>query len=274
VAVKDSPYATASASAGAVVFSCLLYLHACPPRSGSEPADQRSPPPPLTLCCLRLPLTPLSALTSPRRDLPSTPCHYLAAIMVLKRSNKSDLPQGSFAPPFSLLEPLSGKTVRLADAAGQKGTLVAFLSCHCPFVVHIQGTVRTLSAELRALGIETLAVSSNDIATYPEDAPEHMAALARGPLKGVTFLFDESQEIAKAYKAQCTPDFYLFDADLKLVYRGRIDGSTPGNGVPSDGGDMLAAAKALSEGSGLDWSAIQPSMGCSIKWKRGNAPDY
>lgn len=194
--------------------------------------------------------------------------------MVLKRSNKSDLPEGSTAPPFTLTEPLTGESISLSDAAGPKGTLVAFLSCHCPFVIHIQKTARMLAAELPKLGVEMLAISANDIQSFPEDAPDNMAALARGPLKGVRFLFDESQEVAKAYCASHTPDWFLFDGDLKLVYRGRIDGSTPGNGVETDGKEMLAAAKLLNEKKPIDWASIQPSMGCSIKWKPGNAPEY
>lgn len=194
--------------------------------------------------------------------------------MVLKHSNKTDLPAGSPAPPFTLVEPLTGSPVSLENVAGPKGTLVAFLSCHCPFVVHIHETIRRLAVELPKLGVEMVAISVNDVEKYPEDAPDKMAMLARGPLKGVRFLFDESQDVAKAYRASHTPDWFLFDDSMKLVYRGRIDGSTPGNGVPTDGGEMLGAAELLSQGKPIDWASIHPSMGCSIKWKPGNAPDY
>lgn len=194
--------------------------------------------------------------------------------MVLKHSNLRDLPAGSPAPPFTLLEPLTGEHISLASVAGQKGTLVAFLSCHCPFVVHLHDTIRRLAVELPRLGVEMVAISANDVTTHPDDAPDKMAALAQGPIKGVRFLFDESQDVAKAYRASHTPDWFLFDANLELVYRGRVDGSTPGNGLPSDGGELLSAAERLSKAEPIDWDSIRPSMGCSIKWKPGCAPDY
>jgi peroxiredoxin len=194
--------------------------------------------------------------------------------MVLMHSNTADFPCGTPAPPFTLPEPLTGAAVSLGSAAGPTGTLVAFLSCHCPFVIHIRSTLRALAADLRELGIFTIAISANDVKTYPEDGPEHMAALARRALEGVPFLYDAGQDVAKLYKAKCTPDFYLFDGELKLVYRGRIDGSTPGNGVPSDGAEIRAAAKALAAGRPIDQDAIRPSVGCSIKWAHGNAPTY
>lgn len=192
--------------------------------------------------------------------------------MVLKRSNTRDFPLGKTAPPFNLPEPLTGTTVSLASAAGPRGTLVAFLSCHCPFVMHIQPALRALIADLSPQGVTVVGISVNDVARYPDDAPEHMAALARTKLPGLRFLYDESQETAKAYAAQCTPDFYLFDAELKLVYRGRLDASSPGNRLASDARDMRAAVQCLVEGREIQKESIMPSMGCSIKWKPGNEP--
>lgn len=187
-------------------------------------------------------------------------------IMVLERSNAQQFPIGTRAPPFTLPEPLTGSTHALSDVVGQNGVLVAFLSVHCPFVVSLQSTLPMLARKLRDDGIEMVGISSNDAITYPEDGPDGMAKLARSKFKNeFKFLYDEDQSVAKAYKARCTPDFYLFDKDLKLFYRGRIDASSPGNRVRPSGEDMLAAAKNLVEGLPIDPSSINPSMGCSIK---------
>lgn len=194
--------------------------------------------------------------------------------MVLERSNTQQFPLGTVAPSFSLVEPLTASKHSLDGLAGANGTLIAFLSVHCPFVINIQSVLPKLARKLRDNGIETVAICPNDAVTYPEDGPDGIASLARSKFTEFKFLYDETQEVAKAYKARCTPDFYLFDKDLKLVYRGRIDSSTPGNGVKPSGDEMIAAAKDLADGKPIDPSSIKASMGCSIKWKRGNAPGY
>lgn len=194
-------------------------------------------------------------------------CRRIATYkMVLERSNKHQFPVGTPAPPFSLVEPLSGSTCSLADVAGSNGTLIAFLSVHCPFVVNLQSTLPELARRLRTDGIEMVAISPNDSVQYPQDGPDGMASLCRSKFKReFKFLYDEDQSVARAYKARCTPDFYLFDKNLKLVYRGRIDGSTPGNSTRPSGDEMLAAANSMLEGRRIDQASVNPSMGCSIK---------
>lgn len=187
--------------------------------------------------------------------------------MVLLSSNTVDFPLGSLAPPISLPEPLSGETVSLASAAGANGTLVAVLSVHCPYVIHLHASLGALILDLAALGVNTVGISPNDVSRYPADAPRHMAALASGPLKGLRFLYDETQDVARALAAKCTPDFYLFDKEMKLAYRGRLDASSPGNGLQSDAKEMREAVKVMLGGGKVDAEDINPSMGCSIKWK-------
>jgi hypothetical protein len=196
--------------------------------------------------------------------------------MVLKMSNTKDFPLGARAPGFELLEPLTGKTVQLGDLRGVLGTLICFLSVHCPYVVNQHAALTALGADLMAMGVGMAAISSNDATHAASDGPDGIAQLAGsdGPFSTFPFLYDDSQDVAKAYFAVCTPDFYLLDAEDKLVYRGRLDGSTPGNSVPVDGSDMRAAVQAMAEGMRISEVSIKPSMGCSIKWKPGNAPDY
>ena len=176
---------------------------------------------------------------------------------------------GSPAPGFALADTVSGKTVTDRDFAG-KPLLVAFICNHCPYVVHIAGAFAAFAHEYEDNGLAVVAVSSNDVASHPADGPNHMTAFAKQ--NGFTFpyLFDETQEIARAYQAGCTPDLFLFDANRKLVYRGQFDAARPGRGAPT-GADLRAAADAVLAGRAP--SAEQtPSVGCSIKWKPGNAP--
>lgn len=176
------------------------------------------------------------------------------------------------APDFSLPNTVDGKTVRLADFKG-KALLVMFLSNHCPFVKHVQGVLASLGAVFQKKGIAVVAISSNDVSTHPADGPELMKQEAKQAGYTFPYLYDESQSVAKAYRAACTPDFYLFDRNHKLVYRGQLDGSRPGNGVPVTGVDLTAAAELLLAGKAIP-DGQRPSLGCNIKWKAGNEPDY
>lgn len=184
------------------------------------------------------------------------------------------LPLGTEAPPFRLPD-IDGKPISLDDAAGDsKGYLVAFICNHCPFVIHLREALADFGREYQDKGLAMFAISSNDAANYPADSPAKMAEEARQAGYTFPYLYDEDQEIAKAYRAACTPDFFLFDADRKLVYRGQFDASRPGNGAPVTGADLRAAADQVLAGGAVPEEGQAPSVGCNIKWKPGNAPDY
>lgn len=177
---------------------------------------------------------------------------------------------GSTAPDFVLTDPEGGAWA-LGKAAGHGPFLVAFICNHCPYVVHIADAFAAFADEYKNKGLSVVAINANDVNAYPEDAPAKMAAFARAHHFTFPYLLDESQETAKAYGAACTPDFFLFDADKRLVYRGQFDDSRPGRGAPT-GADLRAAADAVL--AGRKPSAEQkPSVGCSIKWKPGNEPE-
>ncbi len=180
---------------------------------------------------------------------------------------------GTHAPDFALLEPATGKTIALADLTGAPGLLVAFLSNHCPFVKHLAVELAAFGREYQERGLAVVGICSNDVSNYPDDSPANMAAEVA--LRGYTFpyLFDESQEVAKAYQAACTPDFFLFDGEGGLVYRGQFDASRPSLDVPVTGVDLRAACDALLAGQ-VPSTTQTPSVGCNIKWKEGNAPGY
>lgn len=180
---------------------------------------------------------------------------------------------GTHAPDFALLEPATGKTVALTDLMGSSGLLVMFLSNHCPFVKHLAAELAVFAREYEEKGLAVVGICSNDVANYPDDSPAKMAAEVG--VRGYTFpyLFDESQEVAKAYRAACTPDFFLFDGEGGLVYRGQFDDSRPSLDVPVTGADLRAACDALLDGKAPS-PAQTPSVGCNIKWKAGNAPGY
>ncbi len=188
------------------------------------------------------------------------------------RTPSTMLPLGTAAPEFSLPN-LDGRPMSLADVAGEKGTVVMFICNHCPFVKHVADQLATLGRDYLPRGIGVVAISSNDVSTHPADSPEQMVheAEERGYL--FPYLYDETQEVAKAYHAACTPDFYLFDADRALVYRGQLDSSRPGSDVPVTGRDLRAAIDALLAGQPPVAEQI-PSLGCNIKWKPGNEPPY
>jgi len=170
------------------------------------------------------------------------------------------------APEFSLPEPLSAKTLSLEGCRGERGTVVVFMCNHCPFVIHVLDGIIEMANDFQKQGINFVAISSNDVSTHPSDAPDKMASLATSKGFPLPYLYDESQAIAKAYDAACTPDFYLFDSNLLCVYRGQMDGARPGNDEPVTGRDLRAAMDALLSGSGISQEQ-HPSMGCNIKWK-------
>lgn len=185
----------------------------------------------------------------------------------MARTPSTMLPLGTELPAFSLPEPRTGAEIGSEDYAGQP-LVVAFVCNHCPFVVHIWESFVAFADEAAERGVNTVAISSNDVDNYPDDSPEKMAELAHRSGANFAYLYDESQAVARAFDAACTPDFYLFDAAGKLVYRGQFDAARPGNGEPVDGADMRAAVDALLAGRAIG-ADQRPSMGCNIKWKAG-----
>lgn len=183
------------------------------------------------------------------------------------------LPLGTPAPPFTLRDVVSGQSYSLDSFAGKAALLIMFLCRHCPYVQHVEQEVARLGQDYQDRGLGIIGISSNDPAHYPEDAPERLKEMAQRLGFHFPFCFDESQEVAMAYKAACTPDFYLFDAGRRLVYRGQLDDSRPSNGKPVTGRDLRTAIDAVLAGKPVDASQ-KPSIGCSIKWKPGNAPSY
>ena len=182
------------------------------------------------------------------------------------------LPLNTAAPSFSLPNVVGGDFQTLEQLKGSKGTLVIFMCNHCPYVIHLlDGIIHTAKHFLKK-EIATLAISSNNVETHPQDHPELMKALAMEKNFPFPYLYDASQETAHSYQAACTPDFYLFDEDLLLVYRGRYDDSRPGNGTAVNGKDLMEAADRMLQKK--PQNALQyPSMGCSIKWLPGNSPE-
>jgi peroxiredoxin len=182
------------------------------------------------------------------------------------------LPLGTEAPPFSLPD-TEGGTVALDDYRDAPGLLVVFLCNHCPFVKHIRHGLAAFGREYIPRGLGMVAISSNDVHRYPADSPEMMAREKAEAGYPFPYLYDETQEVARAYRAACTPDFFLFDGDQRLVYRGQFDGSRPGNDIPVTGEDLRRAVDALLAGEALPEEQV-PAVGCNIKWKPGNQPDY
>lgn len=177
------------------------------------------------------------------------------------------LPLGTVAPDFSLPDTVTAKVFSLQELKGENGTIVMFICNHCPYVLHVKDQLIDIARQYAGKGIATIAISANDVKKYPQDGPDNMRALMEEwgrPF--AAYLYDESQDVARAYQAACTPDIYLFDAALACVYRGRLDGSTPKNDVPLSGRDLRAALDNLLAGRPIDPEQI-PSMGCNIKWK-------
>jgi len=178
---------------------------------------------------------------------------------------------GSAAPDFALSDVTTGRTVRLADFAERHGLLVMFICRHCPYVAHVREGLARLANDYVAADLAIVAISSNDPATYPDDAPESLAEEAREAGYPFPYLFDETQETAKAYGAACTPDFFLYDRERRLAYRGQFDDSRPRSGLPVTGRDLCAAIDAVLAGEPVSKDQ-RPSVGCSIKWREGNEP--
>lgn len=183
------------------------------------------------------------------------------------------LPLGTTAPDFRLPDVVSGQAISLQTFVGKQALLVMFICRHCPYVVHVREELARLGRDYATKHVGIVAISANDAASYPDDAPASLKAMAQQ--LGFTFplCYDESQQTAKAYTAACTPDLFLFDAQRTLVYRGQLDDSRPGNGIPITGRDLRAAMDAALAGRPVN-PKQQPSMGCNIKWKRGNEPPY
>lgn len=182
------------------------------------------------------------------------------------------LPLGTPAPAFHLPD-TRGKLVSLDDAPEAKAYLVCFICNHCPFVIHIREELARFAREYQQRGVFIVGINANDVKTHPDDSPEQMVREAQKAGYTFPYLFDETQDTAKAYRAACTPDFFLFDRRRMLVYRGQFDDSRPGNGIPVTGKDLRAAIEAVLAGKSPS-AEQRPSIGCNIKWKAGNEPPY
>lgn len=190
----------------------------------------------------------------------------------MARTPSTMLELGTVAPEFDLPD-FDGRRHRLADSAKAPALLVVFTCNHCPFVRHLRAGFVQFTRDYLARGLAVVAINANDLQAYPQDGPDAMRAEAREHDYRFPYLVDASQAVAKAYRAACTPDFFLFDADRRLAYRGQFDGSRPGNDVPVTGADMRAAVDAVLAGRPAP-AEQRPSLGCNIKWRPGNAPDY
>ncbi|MGP1990765.1 thioredoxin family protein [Zobellia laminariae] len=185
----------------------------------------------------------------------------------MSRTPSNMLPLGTLAPDFNLLNTQNGEQASLTNLKGRKGTVIAFICNHCPFVKHVNPELAKLARDYQSKEIGFIAISSNDVDNYPQDAPHLMKQVAVEEGYTFPYLYDRTQQVGKDYDAACTPDFYLFDANLKLVYRGQLDDSRPENGIPVTGKDLRNAIDALIENRPI--SELQkPSIGCNIKWKK------
>lgn len=184
----------------------------------------------------------------------------------MARTESKMLPIGTIAPSFNLKDTQSNVFLSLNKLKGRHGTVIMFICNHCPFVIHVNSELIKIAKDYTKKGISFIAISSNDTVNYPQDGPEKMAIHAKTVGYPFPYLYDETQEVAKAYDAACTPDIYLFHADLKLVYRGQLDNSRPGNGIPVTGNDLRHAINCLLENK-ENPKTQKPSIGCNIKWK-------
>ena len=182
------------------------------------------------------------------------------------------LPLGTEAPDFRLPD-TEGKTVSREEFKDARALLVIFMCNHCPFVKHIREGLARFGRDYRERGVAVVGINANDVANYPDDSPEKMAEEVRQAGYTFPYLYDETQKVAKAYRAACTPDFFLFDGAHRLAYRGQFDASRPGNGLPVTGADLRLATDALLDGKPISEDQT-PSIGCNIKWKSGGSPDY
>ena len=191
---------------------------------------------------------------------------------MVQTSSTMMLPLGAEAPAFSLPDAFR-RVWSLADFEGAPALLVAFLSNHCPFVKHVRGGLARLVKEYQERGVAVVGINSNDFEAYPDDTPEAMAMEIRKVGYTFPYLVDESQQVARDYRAACTPDFFVFDGKQALAYRGQMDASRPGSGVPVSGEDLRRVLDAVLDGGPVP-AEQRPSLGCNIKWKPGNAPEY
>jgi peroxiredoxin len=191
----------------------------------------------------------------------------------MARTESTMLPLGSIAPDFELPNVVTGELTSLKKFTGAKALLVMFICQHCPFVIHVKDELARLGHDYVPQGLGIIAISANDVSNYPQDSPEHLKTMAQSLSLNFPILYDETQSVAKSYQAACTPDFFLFDQDRRLVYRGQLDDSRPGNEKPVTGADMRAAIGEALVGKPIDIDQ-KPSIGCNIKWKPGNAPTY
>ena len=189
------------------------------------------------------------------------------------RTASTMLPLGVSAPAFNLTDVVSGESISLDTFTGKTALLVMFISVHCPFVKHVQTQLAQIGKDYASQGLGLVGISPNDIEKYPDDAPEHLQALAHAEGFNFPLCCDPTQTVAKTYTAACTPDFFLFDRDLHLAYRGQLDDSRPSNGKPVTGQDLRQAIESLLAGKEVDPNQ-RPSIGCNIKWIEGNAPEY
>jgi len=183
----------------------------------------------------------------------------------MARTPSNMLPLGTIAPSFNLLDTVSNQNKTLEQTKGKKGTAVLFICNHCPFVIHVNPEITKLAKEYQVKGIAFIAISSNDIINYPQDAPHLMKGVAEKEEYTFPYLYDATQEVAKAYDAACTPDFFLFNNNLELVYRGQLDDSRPANNIPLTGTDLRNAMDAILKNEKV-YPIQKPSIGCNIKW--------
>lgn len=184
----------------------------------------------------------------------------------MARTHSTMLPLGTKAPNFTLIDTVSNSLYTLEKEKGEKGVVIMFICNHCPFVIHINEEIVRIANDYRTQGFSFIAISSNDIERYPQDSPTLMRQVARENDYTFPYLYDETQDVAKAYRAACTPDLYVFDSDLKLIYRGQLDDSRPGNGIPVSGRDLRSALDAVLRNTRVNPDQ-KPSIGCNIKWK-------
>ncbi|WP_242131725.1 thioredoxin family protein [Aestuariivivens marinum] len=184
----------------------------------------------------------------------------------MARTPSNMLPLKTKAPDFLLIDTITDSVLSLNDLKGDKGTVIMFICNHCPFVIHVNKALVAVANDYKKNGIGFIAISSNDVDNYPQDSPENMKIHAEREGYPFPYLYDESQEVAKSYSAACTPDLYLFNNELKLIYRGQLDGSRPGNGIPATGEDLRHALDCLLNNKANNRQQ-KPSIGCNIKWK-------
>ncbi len=183
------------------------------------------------------------------------------------------LPLGTVAPEFELPDVVSGENISLANVADSKALLLMFICQHCPFVKHVQQELAQIGQDYSQQPLKIVAISANDVVNYPDDSPEKLKQMAEALNFNFPLCYDQSQEVSKAYTAACTPDFFLFDANQKLAYRGQLDDSRPSTDIPVTGKDLRRAIDTVLQGKAVDFEQ-KPSIGCNIKWKPGNEPEY